>query len=88
MKDEFIIQSLSSKETIALIGSSILLAKGSKKATLRLIDFAHPLWNNPKSSCCKKRNESRHKKATSNYLFGLLNFITEFDVWRKKSNFK
>ena len=87
LKDEFIYPSkrveTAGGETIAFIGSSILFVIGDKGGTFKLIDFAHPLWNNPEMKCCKAVKPKNHKKALDNYLDGLLNFIKDFETWRE-----
>ena len=87
LKDEFIYPSkrveTTGGETIAFIGSSILFVIGDKGGTFKLIDFAHPLWNNPEMKCCKSVKPKNHKKALDNYLDGLLNFIKDFETWRE-----
>ena len=78
--DEFIRPSVEESEktppgeTITFIGSSILFVIGDRGGTFKLIDFAHPLWNNPEMKCCKAVSPENHKKALDNFLDGLLQF--------------
>ena len=72
-------------ESITFIGSSILFVIGSKGGTIKLIDFAHPHWNNKKTKCCKNISPQNHGKALHNYMWGLLYLIKDFETWKEKN---
>ena len=77
-----VIEATPNEQTIGFIGSSILLVIGSDGGTFKLIDFAHPKWNNTSVGCCKKSPGDLHKKVVLNYIDGLKSFIEYFTTWR------
>ena len=77
-----VIEATPNEQTIGFIGSSILLVIGSDGGTFKLIDFAHPKWNNASVRCCKKSPGDLHKKVVLNYIQGLKSFIEYFKIWR------
>jgi len=70
------------KETIAFIGSSILIVKGDKGITFKLIDFAHPFWNTIDSERHRK-----HKEIVLNYCEGLKHFVEIYIDWYNQKFF-
>jgi hypothetical protein len=70
------------KETIGFIGSSILIVKGDKGITFKLIDFAHPFWNTIDSIKHRK-----HKEIVLNYCEGLKNFVEIYNNWYNNKYF-
>ena len=68
------------EESIGFIGSSILIVKGSKKITFKLIDFGHPLWNS-KKTFNDKITFRRHARVVENYTEGLRSFIVCVETW-------
>lgn len=73
--------------SIAFIGSSLLIVKGSNKITFKLIDFAHPLWNS-KETFNETITQKRHNKVVENYTQGFRSFIHQLGIWldSNKSN--
>ena len=77
-----VIETTPNEQTIGFIGSSILLVIGDNGGIFKLIDFAHPKWNNASVGCCKKSPGDLHKKVVLNYIQGLKSFIEYFKTWR------
>jgi hypothetical protein len=72
------------EQSVAFIGSSILIVKGKDKITFKLIDFAHPLWNS-KETFNEHITQHRHNKVVENYTQGLRNLISLVGAWIDKN---
>ena len=86
LNDKFVMPNMEAEtkneEALGLVGSSILIVKGTNGITFKLIDFAHPFWNIKGTKPHKK-----HKNVVLNYCEGLKGFIEIYNKWYNDTYF-